>query len=173
MNTSIHIAFPIFSLFHACYIWNFIYLHNMMPMYSNIIQVFLSLYESFLLINWNHFNWIIQTKVMAFSCQTSQFTDFTPGAVCNTHFFRGLNSIPDTGSLYFFEAKLLRVLLQLESSKSEHRNSSYVLNHPNYSMFKNRTRNWLDHSPTLSEFLGYIESEFEGIYFKMFVLLEV
>ena len=25
-------------------------------------------------------------KVMAFSCQTSQFTDITLGTVCNTHF---------------------------------------------------------------------------------------
>ena len=35
-------------------------------------------------------------------------------------------------------------------------------------MLKNRTRNWLEHSPTLSEFLGHIESEFEGTYFRMF-----
>ena len=53
-------------------------------------------------------------------------------------FFRGLNSIPDTGSLYSFEAKVLRVLLQLESPKSEHRNSSYVLNNPDYAMIKTK-----------------------------------
>ena len=82
--------------------------------------------------------------------------------------FGDLNFIFDTGSLYYFQAKVLRVLLQLESPKSEHRNSSYVLNNMNYSMLKNRTRNWLEHSPTLSEFLGYIESEFEGTYFRMF-----
>ena len=34
--------------------------------------------------------------------------------------FRGLNSIFDTGSLYSFEAKVIRVLLQLESLISEH-----------------------------------------------------
>ena len=73
---------------------------------------------------------------MAFSCQTSQCTDITLGTVCNTHFFRGLNSIPDTGSLYSFEAKVLRVLLQLESPKLKHQNSSYVLNNPDYSMIK-------------------------------------
>ena len=39
-----------------------------------------------------------------------------------------LDSIFDTGSLYSFEAKVLRVLLQLESPKSEHRNSRYVKN---------------------------------------------
>ena len=82
--------------------------------------------------------------------------------------FGDLNFMFDTGYLYYFEAKVLRVLLQLESPKSEHRNSIYVLNNPDYSMFKNITRNWLEHSPTLSEFLGHIESEFEGIYFKRF-----
>ena len=82
--------------------------------------------------------------------------------------FRDLNFTFDTGILYYFEAKVVRVLLQLESPKSEHRNSSYVLNNPDYSMLKNRTRIWLEHSPTLSEFLGHIESEFEGTYFRMF-----
>ena len=82
--------------------------------------------------------------------------------------FGDLNFTFDTGLLYYFEAKVLRVLLQQESPKSEHRNSSYVLNNPDYSMFKNRTRNWLEHSPTLSAFLGHIESEFEGTYFRMF-----
>ena len=83
------------------------------------------------------------------------------------HFFWDLNFTFDTVILYYFEAKVLRVLLQLESPKSEHRNSSYVLNNPDYSMFKNRTRIWLEHSPTLSEFLGHIESEFEDTYFLM------
>ena len=82
--------------------------------------------------------------------------------------FGGLNFTFDTGILYYFAAKVLRVLLQLESPKSEHRNSSYVLNNPNYSMFKNRTKNWLEHGPTLSEFFGHIESEFEGTYVRMF-----
>ena len=74
--------------------------------------------------------------------------------------FQCLDSIFDTGSLYSFKSKVLRVLLQLESPKSEHRNSRYVRNNPDYSMFKNRTRNWLEHSPNLSEFLGHIESVF-------------
>ena len=72
--------------------------------------------------------------------------------------FGDLNFTFDTGILYYFESKVIRVLLQLESPKSEHRNSSYVLNNQDYSMFKNRTRNWLEHSPTLSNFLGHIES---------------
>ena len=51
--------------------------------------------------------------------------------------FQCLDSIFDTGSLYSFKAKVLRVLLQLESPKSEYRNSSYVLNNRDYSMVKN------------------------------------
>ena len=51
-------------------------------------------------------------------------------------FLRRLNFIPDPGSLYSFEAKVLMVHFQLESPKSEHRNSSYVQNNPNYSMIK-------------------------------------
>ena len=50
--------------------------------------------------------------------------------------FGGLKFIFDTGSLYYLEAKVLRVLLQLKSPKSEHRNSTYVLNNRDYSMFK-------------------------------------
>ena len=74
--------------------------------------------------------------------------------------FQCLDSVFDTGSLYSFKDKVLRVLLQLESPKSELRYSSYVLNNLDYSMFKIRTRNWLEHSSTLSEFVGHIESEF-------------
>ena len=61
--------------------------------------------------------------------------------------FKGLNSIPDTGSLYSFEAKVLRVLLQLESPKSEHRNSSYVLNNRDYSMLKTEPEIGLNIAP--------------------------
>ena len=80
------ISYIFFFLFHACCIWNFIYLYGMTPMCSYLIHVFLSLYESILLRNWNHSNWVIQTKVMAFSCQTSQITDFTRENILNTHF---------------------------------------------------------------------------------------
>ena len=82
--------------------------------------------------------------------------------------FGDLNFTFDTGLLCYVEAKVLRVLLHLESPKSKHRNSSYVLNNPDYSMFQNRIRNWLEHNPSLSELLGQIESEFEGTYFRMF-----
>ena len=50
--------------------------------------------------------------------------------------FQCLDSIFDTGSLYSFKSKVLRVHLQLESPKSEHRNSSYVQNNSDYSMIK-------------------------------------
>ena len=59
----------------------------------------------------------------------------------------GLNFIFDTGSLYFFESKVLRVILQLESPKSEHRNSRYVLNNRDYSMFKTEPEIGLNIAP--------------------------
>ena len=109
---------------------------------------------------------------MAFSCQLVNLP-ITLGTVCITHFFRGLNFIFDIIYLYYFKAKVLRVLLQLESPKSEHRSSSYVQNNSDYSMFKNGTRIWLAHGPTLSAFLGYLGSEFGDYYSLSLVLLEV
>ena len=99
---------------------------------------FLFLYESTLLINWNQSNRIIQTKVMAFSCQTNQLTNYTRDSLYYS-FFWGLNFMFDYISLYSINAKVLRVHLQLESPKSEHRNSSYVQNHSDYSMIKSDT----------------------------------
>ena len=61
--------------------------------------------------------------------------------------FRGLNSIHDTRSLYSFEAKVLRVLLQLESLKSEHQNSRNVPNNRDYSMFKTELEIGLNIAP--------------------------
>ena len=75
---------------------------------------------------------------MAFSCQTSQFEILI---------FMGLNSISNPGSLYSFEAKVLRVLLQLESPKLEHRNSSYVLNNLDNSMIKTEAEISLNIAP--------------------------
>ena len=82
--------------------------------------------------------------------------------------FGNLNFIFDTRYLYSFKDKVLRVLLQLESSNSEHQNSRYDLDTRDYSMFKTGTRIWLEHSPTLSEFLGHLGSEFDDSYFWMF-----
>ena len=50
--------------------------------------------------------------------------------------FQCLDSIFDTGSLYSFKVKVLRVLFQLESPNYEHRNSRYVRNNSDYSMIK-------------------------------------
>ena len=61
--------------------------------------------------------------------------------------FQCLVSIFDTGSLCFFKAKVIRVLFQLESPNSEHRNSSYVQNNSYYSMIKTEIRIWLSHGP--------------------------
>ena len=51
-------------------------------------------------------------------------------------FFQCLVSIFDTGSLCSFKSKVLRVHLQLESPNSEHRNSRYVRNNPDFFMLK-------------------------------------
>ena len=82
--------------------------------------------------------------------------------------FGDLNFTFDTRSLYSFKSKVLRVLLQLESPNPEHRNSRYDLDTRDYSMFKTGTRIWLEHGPTLSEFVGHLESEFDDAYLWMF-----
>ena len=61
--------------------------------------------------------------------------------------FGGLNFIFDTGSLYSFETKVLRVLLELESPKSEHRHSRYDINNRDYSMFKTEPEIGLNIAP--------------------------
>ena len=76
-------------------------------------------------------------------------------------------SIFDTGSLCSFKAKVIRVLFQLESPNSEHRNSSYVQNNSDYSMIKTEIRIWLAHGPALSEFLRNLEQEFDNVYFHI------
>ena len=93
--------------------------------------------------------------------------------VCITHFTGVLTSYFDTMSLYSFKAKVLRVLFQLESPNLEHRNSRYVRNNPDYSMPKADAGIFLANGPTLSEYLGNLESEFDDSYFISFVLLEV
>ena len=89
---------------------------------------------------------------------TSRFTD-----VIEEQFailiFQCLVSIFDTGSLCSFIAEVIRVLFQLESPNSEHRNSSYVQNNSDYSMIKTEIRIWVAHGSTLSEFFSNIERE--------------
>ena len=98
---------------------------------------------------------------------TSRLTDYTRDSLYDS-FFRGSNFMFDTISLYSFKAKVLRILLQLESPNLEHRDSSYVRNNPDYSMIKTETRIWLAHGPTFSAFLGHLEPEFDDVYFFMF-----
>ena len=95
---------------------------------------------------------------------TSRFTDVTEEQFA-IFIFQCLVLIIDTGSLWSFKSKVIRVLFQLESPNSKHRNSSYVQNNSDYSMIKTEIRIWLAHGPTLSEFLSYIEQEFHNVYF--------
>ena len=97
---------------------------------------------------------------------TSRFTDVTEEQFAII-IFQCLVSIFDTGSLFFFKDKVIRVLFQLGSPNSEHRNSSYVQNNSDYSMIKTEIRIWLAHDPTLSEFLSHLEQEFDNFYFYM------
>ena len=72
---------------------------------------------------------------MAFSCQLVGLP-ILPEGQFEILIFLCLDSIFDTSSLYSFNFKVLRVLFQLESPNSEHRNSSYVQNNLDYSMIK-------------------------------------
>ena len=97
---------------------------------------------------------------------TSRFTDVTEEQF-SILIFQCLVSIIDTGSLWSFKSKVIRVLFQLESPNSEHRNSSYVQNNSDYFMIITEIRIWLAHVPTLSEFLSHLEQEFNNFYFYM------
>ena len=97
---------------------------------------------------------------------TSRFTDVTEEQFAIL-IFQFLVSIFDTCSLFAFNAKVIRVLFQLESPSSEHRNSSNVQNNSDYSMIKTEIRIWLSLDPTLSEFLSHLEQEFDNVYFYM------
>ena len=87
---------------------------------------------------------------------TSRFTDVTEEQFAIL-IFQCLVSIIESGSLWSFKSNVIRVLFQLESPNSEHRNSSYVHNNSDYSMIKTEIRIWLAHGPTLSEFLIPLE----------------
>ena len=97
---------------------------------------------------------------------TSRFTDVTEEQF-EILIFQCLISIFDTGSLCSFKAKVIRVLFQIESPNSEHRNSSYVQNNLDYYMIKPEIRIWITHGRTLSECLSHLKQEFENFYFCM------
>ena len=96
----------------------------------------------------------------------SRFTDVTEEQFAIL-IFQSLVSIFDTGSLWSFKAKVIRVLFQLESPNSEHQNSSYVQNNSDYFTIKTEIRIWLAHGPTLSEYLSHLEKYFDNVYFYM------
>ena len=95
---------------------------------------------------------------------TSWFTDVTEEQFAIL-IFQCLVSIFEPRSLCSFKAKVIRVLFQLESPNTEHRNSSYVQNNSYYSMIKTEIKIWLAHGPNLSEFLSHLEQEFDNDYF--------
>ena len=97
---------------------------------------------------------------------TSRFSDVTEEQFAIL-IFQGLACIFEPRSLCSFKAKVIRVLFQMESPNSEHRNSSYVQNNSDYSLIKTEIRIWLAHDPNLSEFLSHIEQEFVNVYFYM------
>ena len=97
---------------------------------------------------------------------TSRFSDVTEEQFAIL-IFQCLVSIFDSGSLWPFKDKVIRVLFQLESPNSEHRNSSYVQNNSNYSMIKTEIRIWLALDIILSQFLSHLEQEFDNVYFYM------
>ena len=97
---------------------------------------------------------------------TSRFTDVTEEQFAIL-IFQCLVSIIDTGSLWSFKYKVIRVLFQLEAPNSEHQNSSYVQNNSYYSMIKTEIRIWLAHGTTLCEFLSHLEQEFDNGDFYM------
>ena len=97
---------------------------------------------------------------------TSRFTEVTEEQFVIL-FFQCLVCIFDSGSLWSFKYKVIKVVFQLESPNSEHRNSSYVQNNSDYPVIKTEIRIWLAHDPTLSEFLSPLEQAFDNVYFNM------
>ena len=125
-----------------------------------------------------YFNWPLESlksdkKFASYGIlmPTSRFTDVTKEQFAIL-IFQCLFSIFEPLSLSSFKAKVIRVLFQLESPNSEHRNSSYVQNNWDYFMIKTEIRIWLANGPTLSEFLSHLKHAFENVYFYMLVLLE-
>ena len=95
---------------------------------------------------------------------TTRFTNVTDEQFAIL-IFQCLVSVFDTSSLCSLKSKVIRVLFQLESPNSEHRNSSYVQNNSDYSIIKTEIIIWFAHGPTLSEFLRNLEQVFDNVYF--------
>ena len=116
-----------------------------------------------------YFNWPLESLKSDKKCAsygifmpTRRFTDVSKEQFAIL-IFQCLVSIFDSGSLCSFKAKVIRVLFQLESPNSEHRNSSYVQNNSDYSMIKTEIRIWLAHGPNLSGCLSNLEQELDSV----------
>ena len=103
---------------------------------------------------------------MAFLCQLVGLP-MLPNKQFAIFIFKCLVSIFETIYLCSFKSKVIRVLFQLESPNSEHRNSSYVQNNSDYSMIKTEIIIWLALGPTMSEFFSHLEQKFDNVYFYM------
>ena len=82
-----------FTYTHSCIL---IHKYSITYSFHILIHILLSLNESILLRNWNYSNWIIQDKLMAFSCQLVNLP-ITLGTVCISHFSGVLNSFLTLG----------------------------------------------------------------------------
>ena len=126
--------FHIIFRFHAYSIWHFRYLYGMMPIHTSFKYSYPSMnlfFFKIIIIPIESFErklWHFHTKLVGLP--------ILPEAQFAILIFQCLDSIFDIGSLYSFKAKVLRVLLGLESPKSEHRISCYVRNYSYYSMIK-------------------------------------
>ena len=128
---------------------------------SQLVQEFDNVYFFMVLLE-VYFHWPLESLKSDKQCAsygifipTNRFTDVTKEQFAIL-LFQCLVSIFDTGSLFSFKAKAIRVLFQLESPNLEHRNSSYVQNNTDYSMIKTEIIILLAHDPTLSEFLSHL-----------------
>ena len=75
-----------------------------------------------------YFNWLLESRKSDKKCAnygifmpTNRFTDVTEEKFAIL-IFQCLVTIFDNGSLFSFKSKVIRVLFQLESPNSEHRN---------------------------------------------------
>ena len=121
MNISVHIAFPILIQEYLCIHTSFMYSSPSMNLFY--LEIGIIPIGSSKLKLWHFHAKLVTLPIL-------------PEGQFELLIFQCLDSIFGIVSLYSFKSKVLRVLLQLESPKSEHRNSRYVRNNPDYSMIK-------------------------------------
>ena len=125
----IYFSFTFMFMFMFMFIFQFVFMFHIIFMFSCSSMNLLYLEIGIIPIDSSKFKlWHFHSKLVILSILHSRLFEIP--------IFQCLDSIFDTGSLYSFKYKVLRVLLQLESPKSEPLNSSYVLNNSDYSMIK-------------------------------------